>query len=58
MSSISDAARLLGKIKTEKKAMAARLNGLNGGRPRRPKHKKAKVVKKSKQKLPMDFDGY
>ena len=31
----SDAARKLGKIKTEKKAIASRENGKKGGRPKR-----------------------
>lgn len=33
MKKISEAARLLGKIKSAKKAMASKLNGLKGGRP-------------------------
>ena len=34
MSKKSEAARILGKIKSVKKAMASRLNGLKGGRPK------------------------
>ena len=32
MSKISEAARMLGRIKTKKKAMASRINGKLGGR--------------------------
>lgn len=37
MNKLKEAARLLGKIKSKKKAMAARLNGLKGGRPKESK---------------------
>lgn len=33
MNKVSDAARLLGKIKSSKKAEASRANGIKGGRP-------------------------
>ena len=36
----SDAARFLGKIKSVKKAIAARKNGLKGGRPKGRKNEK------------------
>ena len=37
MVTASEAARLLGSIRTEKKAQAARENGKRGGRPRKTK---------------------
>lgn len=44
-SEVSEAARLLGKVKSPKKARAARENGKLGGRPR--KNRRAKQLKAS-----------
>lgn len=40
MFNLSDAARMLGSIKTEKKAKSSRENGKLGGRPKGSKNKK------------------
>jgi hypothetical protein len=39
MNAVQKAASLLGKIKSEKKAVAARENGKLGGRPKKEKEK-------------------
>jgi hypothetical protein len=50
MSNISEAARTLGRVKTEKKAKAARINGKKGGRP---PSKKKRICLRQKENVSM-----
>lgn len=45
MSEISEAARAMGRIKTEKKSAASRANGRKGGRPRKDTQMDATIEK-------------